>query len=133
LKAVSRKNGKVVLEKEIHTAGKAATLELISDKKVIKKDGYDLTYITVSAKDMDGNLVPDANHLIQFEISGGGKIVGVDNGYQANLDSFKASSCTLYNGKCIVIVQSNTKKETIKLTASSEKGIQTSAIEIKVE
>ena len=133
LKAVSRKNGKVVLEKEIHTAGKAATLELISDKRVIKKDGYDLAYITVSMKDSDGNLVPNANHSINFEITGGGKIVGVDNGYQANLDSFKASSCKLYNGKCIVIVQSNTTKEAITLTASSEEGIKIAKITIIAE
>ena len=133
LKAVSRKNGKVVLEKEIHTAGKAATLELISDKRVIKKDGYDLAYITVSMKDSDGNLVPNANHSINFEITGGGKIVGVDNGYQANLESFKASSCKLYNGKCIVIVQSNTTKEAITLTASSEEGIKIATITIKAE
>jgi len=133
LKAVSRKNGKVVLEKEIHTAGKAATLELISDKRVIKKDRYDLAYITVSMKDSDGNLVPNANHSINFEITGGGKIVGVDNGYQANLDSFKASSCKLYNGKCIVIVQSNTTKEAITLTASSEEGIKIAKITIIAE
>ncbi len=133
LKAVSRKNGKVVLEKEIHTAGNAATLELISDKRVIKKDGYDLAYITVSMKDSDRNLVPNANHSINFEITGGGKIVGVDNGYQANLESFKASSCKLYNGKCIVIVQSNKTKEAITLTASSEEGIKIATITIKAE
>jgi beta-galactosidase len=133
LKVVSRKNGKVVLEKEIHTAAKAASLELISDKKALKKDGYDLAYITVAMKDSDGNLVPNASQVINFEITGGGKIVGVDNGYQANLDSFKASSCKLYNGKCIIIVQSNTKKEPITVTASSEEGIKTATIKIKVE
>ncbi|MEO8533694.1 MAG: sugar-binding domain-containing protein [Flavobacterium sp.] len=133
LKAISRKDGKVVLEKEIHTAGAVAKIELKADKQIIKKDGYDLVYVTVSIVDKDGNLVPDANDLINFEVLGGGKLVGVDNGYQAGLDSFKASSCKVYNGKCIAIIQSNTKGENIKLNASAANGIQGSALDIKVE
>lgn len=133
IKAISRKNGKVVLEKEIHTAGAAAKIALEGDKQKIQNDGYDLVYVTVSVTDTNGNLVPNANDLINFEVSGGGKLVGVDNGYQASLDSFKANSCKVYNGKCIVIIQSNTKKEDIKLTASAGNGITTSSVVVKVD
>lgn len=132
LKAVSKKEGKVVLEKEIHTAGKAAQINLTADKKEIRNNQYDLTYITVDVVDEKGVLVPNANHLIEFEISGGGEIVGVDNGYQANLSSFKASEIKAYNGKCIVIVQSNGKKENIVLKATSQDAIASNSIEIKV-
>ena len=52
-----------------------------------------MVYVTVSITDKDGNLIPNANDLINFEVTGGGKLVGVDNGYQAGLDSFKANSC----------------------------------------
>jgi len=132
IKAISRKGGKVVLEKEIHTAGEAAKIDLKADKPVLKNDTYDLVYVTVSMTDKDGNLVPNANDLINFEVSGGGKLVGVDNGYQANLDSFKANSCKLFNGKCIVIIQSNGKREKIQLKASTG-NLQVSVIEIKVQ
>jgi len=132
LKAISRKNRKVVLEKEIHTAGDAAKIDLSADKQVIKNDGYDLVYITVSITDAAGNLLPTANDLINFEVSGGGKLVGVDNGYQANLDSFKANSCKLFNGKCIAIIQSIGKRETIKIKASTG-SLPFSTIEVKVD
>ncbi len=69
-----------------------------------------MVYVTVSIVDEDGNMLPNANDLINFEVTGGGKLVGVDNGYQAGLDSFKASSCKVYNGKCIAIIQSNGKE-----------------------
>ncbi len=46
IKAISRKNGKVVLEKEIHTAGKASKISLNADKTTIKNDTYDLVYVT---------------------------------------------------------------------------------------
>ncbi|MDQ6530453.1 sugar-binding domain-containing protein [Flavobacterium sp. LHD-85] len=131
LKAISRKNGNVVLEKEIHTAGEASKIDLKAEKTTIKNDTYDLVYVTVSMLDKDGNLVPNAMDLINFEVSGGGKLVGVDNGYQANLDSFKANSCKLFNGKCIVIIQSNGKKENIKLKATTQ-NLQASTIEVKV-
>jgi len=118
IKAVSKKSGKVVLEKEIETAGKSSKLELITNKESIKNDNYDLVYVTVNILDNHNNLVPKADSLIHFEVSGGGKIVGVDNGYQANLSSFKAKSIKAYNGKCVVIIQSNGKVENITLKAS---------------
>ncbi|MDA6068303.1 DUF4982 domain-containing protein [Flavobacterium sp. AC] len=133
IKAVSRKDGKVVLEAAIHTAGEASKIDLKADKTTIKNDTYDLVYVTVSIVDKDGNLLPNANDLINFEVLGGGKLVGVDNGYQANLDSFKASSCKLFNGKCIVIIQSNGKNEAIQLKASGGKEIPISSIEVKVQ
>lgn len=132
LKAISRKDGKVVLEKEIHTAGEASKIDLKADKAILKNDTYDLVYVTVSITDTAGNLVPNANHKIDFEVTGGGKLVGLDNGYQANLDSFKASSYKVYNGKCIAIIQSNGKKENIQLKASTANGMSTSVV-VKVE
>jgi beta-galactosidase len=132
IKAISRKNGKVVLEKEIHTAGEASKIDLKTDKTTIKKDTYDLVYVTVSIVDKDGNLLPNAADLINFEVTGGGKLVGVDNGYQANLDSFKVNSCKLFNGKCIAIIQSNGKKENIQLKAVNS-GLPFSIIEVKVK
>ncbi|KQB39923.1 sugar-binding domain-containing protein [Flavobacterium aquidurense] len=132
LKAISRKNGKVVLEKEIHTAGEASKIDLKADKTIFKNDTYDLVYVAVSIVDKDGNLLPNADDLINFEVIGGGKLVGVDNGYQANLDSFKANSCKLFNGKCIAIIQSNGRKENIQLKAKTG-SLQPSVIEVKVQ
>ena len=132
IKAISRKDGKVVLEKEIHTAGEASKIDLKADKATVKNDTYDLFYVTVSITDKDGNLIPNANHKIDFEVTGGGKLVGLDNGYQANLDSFKASSYKVFNGKCIAIIQSNGKKENVQLKASTANGMSAAVI-VKVE
>ena len=131
LKAVSRKNGKVVLEKEIHTAGEVSKIELIPNKENIIRDRYDLVYITVNMLDSEGYFVPKADNLIHFEVEGGGDIVGVDNGYQANLSSFKAKEIKTFNGKCLVIIQSNGKDNDIKLTASTNDGDIKTTIEIE--
>ncbi len=134
IKAISRKNGIVVLEKEIHTATSPNTIQLIADKSLIKNDGYDLVYVTANVLDAKGNLVPKADNLINFEVTGGGKIVGIDNGYQANLSLFKASEIKAFNGKCLVIIQSNGKAEDITLAASSEdNGVMKKTITIKTK
>ncbi|WP_417361206.1 beta-galactosidase GalB [Galbibacter sp.] len=120
LKAVSRKDGEIVLQREIVTAAAPAKIELIGDKEAVKADGNDLIFVTVNIQDDNGVLAPRADNLVKFDISGGGKIVGVDNGYQASLEPFKANQRKAFNGKCLVIIQSNYKNEPITLKASSE-------------
>ena len=133
LKAVSRKAGKVVKETEIRTAGEAVKINLQADKTTIKNDGYELVYVTVSLQDKNGNPLLKADNLINFNVSGGAKIVGVDNGYQASLEPFKADYRKLYNGKCLVILQSNKKAENITLEASTAGNISAATLNIKVE
>jgi len=127
LKATSRKGGKEVLVKEIKTAGAAAKIELIADRKNIKADGKDLSFITVRVLDKDGNLVPNADNLVNFEVEGEGFIAGVDNGYQASLEPFKANYRKAFNGLCLAIIQAKEKAGTIKITATSN-GLHSSSV-----
>ncbi|UWV86567.1 hypothetical protein NW063_01785 [Mycoplasmopsis cynos] len=50
------------------------------EKTVVKADGTSLVYVRVLAIDDNGNENPFANNLINFNLKGQGKIVGVDNG-----------------------------------------------------
>lgn len=120
IKAVSRKNGKVVLTKEIHTAGQPAKMQLTADRKNIKANGKDLSFITVKVTDADGNMVPHADNLIKFSISGPGFIAGTDNGNQTSMESFKASEHSAFNGLCLAIIQSNGKSGAITVAATAE-------------
>jgi len=128
LKAVSRKNGKDVLVRKVKTAGEPAKIELIADRKNIKADGKDLSFVTVRILDAAGNVVPDADNLVDFKVGGVGFIAGVDNGFQAILEPFKANYRKAFHGLCLAIVQSTEKTGTIKLTASSAGLISSSII-----
>ncbi|WP_299587215.1 beta-galactosidase GalB [Mucilaginibacter sp.] len=132
LKAVSRKDGKVVLTREIHTAGKPAKIELIADRKNIKADGKDLSFITVKILDKDGNLVPDAANLVNFKINGAAFITSVDNGDPVSHDSFKAGYRKAFNGLALAIVQAKEKAGNITFTATS-KGLQSASIIIQTK
>jgi beta-galactosidase len=130
LLAVSRKAGKEVLVKTIHTAAAAAKIELEADRKTISADGKDLSFVTVRILDKDGNLVPDADQLVQFKLEGQGSIAGVDNGFQASLEPFKADYRKAFHGLCLAIIQSAESAGSIKLTATAP-GLESSIITIK--
>lgn len=119
LKAVSRKSGKEVLSREIKTTGKPASIRLIPDRKIIKSTGKDLSFITVEVLDEEGSVVPDTDHLIRFSVEGPGVIVGTDNGDPTNPNSLKKPERNLFNGKCLVVVQSDIKAGKIMVVAES--------------
>ncbi|MBT3382808.1 MAG: glycoside hydrolase family 2 protein [Prolixibacteraceae bacterium] len=98
-------NGKSVAEKEVHTAGKPHHLELSADKNIINADGKDLSYITVSVVDKDGNFCPNAANQLNFEVSGAGKFKVVCNGDATSLEMFHLPTMKAFSGKLVVTVQ----------------------------
>jgi len=120
LKAVSRKNGKEVLIKEIKTSGAPVSIRLNADRSTITADGKDLSFVTVELLDKDGNVSPVADRLVKFTIEGEGAIVGTDNGDQNDHVSLKKPERHLFYGKCLAIVQNNGKAGNIILKASVE-------------
>jgi beta-galactosidase len=130
LKAVSRKGGKVVLIKEIKTAGEPVNIRLKADRPIIAADGKDLSFVTVELIDKDGNASPLADQLVKFTVEGEGAIVGTDNGDQNDHVSLKKPERHLFYGKCLAIVQTNGKAGNITLKASVE-GLPTQQILIQ--
>lgn len=132
LEAVSKKDGKVVTTATVKTAGAPAKIMLIADRKIIKADGKDLSFVTVKVVDKDGNFVPYADNNIQFKITGAGFIAGTDNGSETSMESFKSSTHKAFNGMCLVVIQSNGKAGTIQFTATSQ-GLTTAVTNITVQ
>jgi beta-galactosidase len=120
LKAVSRKSGQVVLTREVRTAAQASQIVLIPDRKTIKADGVDLSFVTVKIVDRNGTLVPLADNLIKFEVSGDGAIAGVDNGNQISHESFKGKQRKAFHGMALVIIQAKQKAGRIYLRATGD-------------
>lgn len=132
IKAVSRKDGKVVLEKEIHTAGEPAGIRLTADRTTISADGTDLSFVTVEVVDKDGNLCPNADNLINFDIDGNAFIAGVDNGCAYSMERFKDNKRKAFYGKCLVVLQNNGSKGKAKLTATAD-GLTTTSLTVRAK
>lgn len=132
LKAISRKNGKTVLETEIKTAGNPSQLKATADRSTIKADGNDLSFVTIDILDDKGTLAPNANNEINFSLKGNGKIVGVCSGDPVSHEPYKGNKHTALAGKCLVIVQSDNKTGRLELTAKAN-GLKQATIVITTE
>jgi beta-galactosidase len=75
--------------------------------------------VTVKVVDKNGTLVPLADNLINFDVSGEGFIAGVDNGSEISHESFKANHRKAFHGMAMAIVQSKGRKGTITLRATA--------------
>jgi len=132
LKAVAYKEGKVIGEAKITTAGKPVQIRLTPDRTRIKSDGKDLSFITIEALDGQGNPCPIADNKVLFDIEGAGFLAGSDNGNPQSFEPFKAGYQQLFYGKAIVILQSKNEKGTIRMKATSE-GLQSAEALIYVD
>ena len=122
VKVVARKDGHVVGEQTIKTAGAPARIRLSKDYQ-----GKNTTFITAEVVDKDGNLCPWADDMIYFISEGDGKILGTDNGCQTSMENFKAPQRKAFFGKCMVVVSGNGS-----ITAKSPM-LQSDVIEFKVK
>ncbi|MFK7748836.1 MAG: DUF4982 domain-containing protein [Kordia sp.] len=109
------KQGKAVLEKEIHTAGKPYKIVLDPDRKTIKANGKDLSYVTVSVVDKNGIKCPTATNQLKFKVSGKGSFRATCNGDATSLEMFHLPTMKLFSGKLVVTVQSGKEEGEIKL------------------
>jgi len=132
LKAISKKNGKAILTKEIRTCGAPAKIQLIADRTKIKANGTDLSFITVRLLDKDGNLVSNSDQLIQFSVTGAGFLAGTDNGFQADSLSLKSPKRKSWKGLVLAIVQASRKKGNITVTAKTA-GLKPTSISLETE
>ena len=94
-------------EKTVKTAGKPAKLQLTADRSTIAADGSDLAFITVSLTDKNGTLCPDADHSLEFKVTGAATFNSVCNGDATSLEVFTEPTMKLFHGQLVVVVQAS--------------------------
>ncbi len=123
-------------EQTVKTAGKPAALKLeawTQNSSLLKPNGDDLAFITVSLTDADGTLIPQADDQLTFEVTGAGSFEAVCNGDATSLESFKAPTMKLFNGQLVVVVRSAKETGTLTLKVTDEKLKLSKSIDIAVQ
>jgi beta-galactosidase len=131
LRAVARQNGIVTTTAVVRTTGVPARVALAADRARIRADGEDLSFVTITVRDRRGLAVPTAQPLVRLRMSGGARIVGVDNGDEIGHTSFQAHQVRLFNGKAVVIVRAGRKPGTATLTAEG-RGLAPATVHIEL-
>lgn len=123
--------GKQVKEATVRTAGEPHHLVLEADRKKIKADGQDLSFVTISVVDEAGNLCTKSNKELEFAVSGAGSFKAVCNGDPTSLELFHVPRMKAFNGKLVVIVQSGLAEGDAVLKVGGE-GLVPSYLQLSV-
>ena len=126
------KNGNKVGEESMKTAGKPTTLKLDADKTLLKADGDDMAFITVSMTDAEGTLCPDADDDLLFEVTGAGNFQAVCNGDATSLEPFTQPQMKLFHGQLVLVVRASEQAGITTVTVKCPKRKIESQLKLKI-
>ncbi|AXT50221.1 DUF4982 domain-containing protein [Aquimarina sp. BL5] len=115
--AKSVKNQEV--KNSIQTAGEFANIKVQIDENKLRANGYDVAHITVQLQDKNRNPIKNEEQEVEFIIKGDAKLLGVDNGHNANVQDYQSNKLMTKYGRALLILQSNLKSSEIKVQAIS--------------
>ena len=129
--------GKNSGEQRVKTADKADRLRADvwtqHGKTMLKADGEDLAFVTVSLTDANGTLIPNATDQLTFEVEGSGRFRAVCNGDATSLEPFTKPQMKLFSGQLVVIVQSSQQAGNITLNINDPQQNLSERITIPVQ
>ena len=106
LKVVKKRDGKVVQETSMRTAGDANRVKVsLEHEKYATGESRDLYFVTAELVDQEGNSVLLNDQEIEFIVKGNAKVLGTDNGFQADLRGLHQPKRRTFKGKALGMIQ----------------------------
>ena len=100
-------HGNILCEDYHETPDESDHLVLTCENDSLSADGWDLAFVTVQAEDREGRVVENARDRVRISVTGGGRLLGTDNGDSTDPDSYKSDCRRLFSGKLLLIIGSN--------------------------
>lgn len=121
LKAVATdEEGNVIATDIQRSFGDAAKICLSAGKDTLIANGEDLIFLTITTVDADGNYVANARNRVNVNVTGAGRLIGLDNGDSTDYDEYKGTSRRLFSGKLLAIIAATDKTGAIDVTVTSD-------------
>ena len=120
LTAVAYRQGREAARYSVQTAGAPAALRLTAEVPRLSANGEDVAPIRVAILDANGRVVPGANNLIHFSISGDGTIAGVANGDPTSHELDVADQRKAFHGLALVLVKAKDHPGSITVEAKAD-------------
>jgi beta-galactosidase len=118
IEARGAKGGQVAMTAKRETTNAAAKLAMRADRQEVSADGEDVVMFAVEVQDAQGRVLPVTDSVVEFRVSGFGKLIGVGNGDPTDHESDKGSIRKAFCGYCMAIVQSAKEAGSITVEAS---------------
>lgn len=90
---------------DIHTSfGDSKKIRLTPDRAYLQAGSGELCFLTIETLDEKGNPVENAADYVQVDVSGNGRLLGLDNGDSTDYDSYRSCCRKLFSGKLLAVV-----------------------------
>lgn len=120
IKAVAYdENDNVIATDSKSSYGDAARIVLQPDQTCLQANGQDMVFVEISMEDEQGIPVDNANNRVEVEVTGAGRLVGLDNGDSTDYDQYKGTSRRLFSGKLLAIVAAKLEPGDIEVKVTS--------------
>ncbi|MBI9017874.1 MAG: DUF4982 domain-containing protein [Phycisphaerae bacterium] len=118
LKAIGYNDNKAVASKVFNTAGAPTSIKLSADNIAMQADRFDISHMTTTIEDADGDFVPWCNNRIDYKIEGPVTLLGFDNGDPLDVTTHSETYRKTFNGLALGIFQSTANNGPIEITAA---------------
>jgi len=125
-------DGEVIAEDVREPFGDAHKILLHADRQSLRADGRDVVFLEIGTEDAEGRPVENATNRVKIEVSGAGRLLGMDNGDSTDYDAYQGSSRQLFSGKALAIIGSTLEAGTITIRVSSP-GLADASFELPTE
>ena len=132
LTAVSYREGKEIGRCSLVTAGEEVQLCAEADKKELRADGEDLSFVTVKLTDSAGIENLSASKRVSVSVKGAGRLEAMGSADPKSLGSYDDSEWETYDGYVMFVVRAGEEAGMIEVTVAAE-GCEERYIPIEVK
>ena len=132
LRAVGYVDGEVSGTHILQTAAEEVSLCVEADRRVLKADGADLSFLTVSLRDKDGRENLQAVKEITVQVEGVGTLQGFGSADPQALGSYQDTVWKTYDGYVMAAVRAGREPGAIRVTFAAE-GCEPAVVELEVK
>jgi beta-galactosidase len=130
LRAVGkRRDGTAACQAELRTAGAPAAIRLTADRDTITTAMGDVAHVSFEIVDSAGTLVPTADRLVRFTLTGNG-ILTLDNADLRDRDASRSDIRHAFSGRGLAILRA-AQPGRLGLTASAV-GLRPASVSVQV-
>ena len=118
VKAMDLQNN-IIAEDTQKSFGEAVKVTACTACNKVSADGNKLCFVEIGVVDENGTPVANARNRVKVEVSGAGRLLGLDNGDSTDYEQYKTDSRRLFSGKLLAIIGSDGKVGEINVKISS--------------
>lgn len=83
-----------------------------------------LCFIGISTRDADGYPVENANNRILVQVTGDGRLLGLDNGDSTDFENYQNPDRRLFSGKLLAVVEKTSAEVNVKISSYGLEGCE---------